>query len=253
MRRSLLLLPVLLLAACGASTPASGSADALRGSLTVLAAASLTDSFNKAGADFTKAHPNLKIRFSYAGSSTLVTQITQGAPADLFASADQANMDRVTSAGLNAAAPEVFAHNRLEIVVQAGNPKHISGLADLARPGVLVDLAGPAVPAGKYAAQSLARAGVKVTPVSQETDVKAVVSKVSLGEADAGIVYVTDVKAGGSSVAGVPIPDQDNVTATYPAVVLKDAANAAAATAFLDYLLGSGGQATLAGYGFLGK
>jgi len=247
--RAAVALLALLLAACGGPAAKPAAADPVTGSLTVLAASSLTEAFNRAGADFHRLHPDVAVRFSFAGSSTLVQQIVQGAPADVFASADQPNMDKVTQAGLGGAAPEVFAHNRLEIVVAAGNPKRITTLADLARPGLLVDLAGPSVPAGKYALQALQAAGVKVTPVSQETDVKSVVSKVALGEVDAGIVYVTDVKAGGSAVAGVEIPDPDNVTATYPVVVLKESQNRTAAAAFVSYLRGPG-QATLASFGF---
>jgi molybdate transport system substrate-binding protein len=239
----------LVLAACG-SVPAPAVADPVKGSLTVFAAASLTEAFNKLGADFHAQHPAATVRFNFAGSPTLVTQLTQGAQADVFASADQANMDRVTAAALNSGPPQVFARNKLEIVVEKGNPKHITSLADLAQPGMLVVLAGPTVPAGKYAGQALQAAGVKVTPVSQETDVKSVVSKVALGEADAGIVYVTDVRAAGSSVAGIAIPDQDNVIAAYPAVALKGAANPVAARAFLDYLLGPG-RVTLTSFGFV--
>jgi molybdate transport system substrate-binding protein len=237
-----------VLAACG-SVPAPATVDPVKGSLTVFAAASLTEAFNKAGADFHTLHPAATVQFNFAGSPTLVTQITQGAQADVFASADQANMDKVTTAGLNSGTPQVFARNKLEIVVEKGNPKHITSLADLAQPGLLLVLAGPTVPAGKYAGQALQAAGVKVTPVSQETDVKSVVSKVELGEADAGIVYVTDVKAASPLVEGVAIPDQYNVVATYPAVVLKDSPNPVAAKAFLDYLLGPG-RANLASFGF---
>ena len=241
----------LLLAACGAPA-APATADPVKGTLDVFAAASLTESFRQLGADFHRAHPAATVEFNFNGSPTLVTQIEQGAPADLFASADQANLDRVTEAGLAGGPPVVFAHNQLEIVVARGNPRHIGGLADLARPGLLVVLAGPTVPAGRYAAQALQAAAVRVTPVSEETDVKSVVSKVALGEADAGIVYRTDVSAAGSSVSGVPIPARYNVVATYPAVVLKGAANPVAARAFLDYLSGPG-QATLARFGFGGR
>ena len=252
MRRALLLgAAALQLAACGGS-PAPAASGTVSGTLDVFAAASLTESFRQIGADFQRAHPAAKVVLNFNGSPTLVTQIQQGAPADLFASADQANMEKVTAGGLASGAAQVFAHNQLEIVVAKGNPKHIAGLADLARPGLLVVLAGPSVPAGRYAGQALAAAGVRVTPVSQETDVKSVVSKVALGEADAGIAYVTDVRAGGPEVGGVAIPSRDNVTSTYPAVVLKGAGNPVAARAFLDYLLGPG-QATLARYGFSGR
>jgi molybdate transport system substrate-binding protein len=239
----------LLLAACGSVPASPAPPDPVKGSLTVFAAASLAEAFGKAGADFHQLHPAATVRFNFAGSPTLVTQITEGAQADVFASADQPNMDRVTGAGLGAGTPRIFARSKLEIVVEKGNPRHIAGLADLARPGLLVVLAGPTVPAGKYAREALQAAGVKVTPVSAETDVKSVVSKVALGEADAGIVYLTDVSAASSTVDGVAIPDQYNVVAAYPAVVLRDAPNPVAARAYLDYLLGAG-RANLASFGF---
>jgi molybdate transport system substrate-binding protein len=239
----------LLLTGCGAVAGPPAGGDPVAGAITVFAAASLTEAFAKIGSDFHALHPAATVRFNFAGTSTLVTDLDQGAQADVFASADQASMDAVTRAGLAGGSSAVFARNRLEIVVEPGNPKRISGLADLARPGLIVLLAAPTVPAGRYAAEALQAAGVTVTPASQETDVKSVVSKVALGEADAGIAYVTDVKAGGSSVAGVAIPDPDNVTATYPAAVVKGASNPVGARAFLDYLLGPG-QRTLAGFGF---
>ncbi len=154
-------------------------------------------------------------------------------------------------ADLVAESPSIFAHNRLEIVVGAGNPKHITGLSNLAQSGLIVVLCAPAVPCGRYAAQALQKAVMTVKPASQETDVKAVVSKVALGEADAGIVYVTDVKAAGSGVQGVEIPLSLNVVADYPVAILKDSQNAPLAKAFVSYLLGAG-QPTLARYGFTG-
>ena len=220
------------------------------GSITVFAAASLTDAFKTLGLRFQGQHEAVTVDFNFAGTPTLVTQLENGAQADVFASADGTNMDRLKSDGLTAGDSRVFAHNKLEIVVAPGNPRHISSLADLATPGVIYVAAGPSVPAGKYAGQALAKAGVKVTPRSLETDVKSVVSKVELGEADAGIVYTTDVKAAGDKVAGVAIPDQYNVTATYPIVVVKGAPNPSLAQAFIDYVLSTAGQAVLASYGF---
>jgi molybdate transport system substrate-binding protein len=160
-------------------------------------------------------------------------------------------MQKAVDAGLVAGSPSIFAHNRLEIVVGSGNPKHVAGLSDLGRSGLVVVLCAPVVPCGHYAAQALQNAGVTVQPASQETDVKAVVSKVALGEADAGIVYVTDVKAAGAAVQGVQIPLSANVVADYPVAVLKDSQNAPLARAFISYLLGAG-QATLGRYGFTG-
>ena len=247
--RILSLVSVTFLAACGSSGSPSAS---LTGTDSVFAAASLTDSFKALGSAFQIAHPGTTVQFNFAGSPTLVTQIEQGAAADVFASADTTNMDKLNADGLTRGAGQVFAHNKLEIVVAAGNPRHITGLADLAKPGVIYITAAATVPAGKYALQVLASAGVKVTPKSLETDVKSVVSKIELGEADAGIVYVTDVKAAGSKVTGVPFPDSVNVIATYPIVAVKGAAqNSNLAEAFIAYVLSADGQAKLQSFGFL--
>jgi molybdate transport system substrate-binding protein len=180
-----------------------------------------------------------------------VTQIEQGASADVFASADTTNMDKLKADGFAAGTPQIFAHNKLEIVVAAGNPKGVTGLADLAKPGVIYITAAPTVPAGKYALQILANAGVKVAPKSLETDVKAVVSKIELGEADVGIAYTTDVTAAGAKVTGIPIPDAVNVIATYPLVAVKGAKNADLASAFIAYVVSAEGQAKLQSFGFL--
>jgi molybdate transport system substrate-binding protein len=238
-----------LLTACGNS--GSPSTTALSGTASVFAAASLTDSFKALGTAFQTSHSGTSVQFNFAGTPTLVTQIEQGASADVFASADKTNMDKLTADGFTTGTSKVFAHNKLEIVVAAGNPKGITGLADLAKPGVIYITEGATVPAGKYALQILASAGVTVTPKSLETDVKSVVSKIELGEADAGIVYVTDVKAAGSKVTGVPIPDSVNVIATYPIVAVKGTRNSALANAFIAYVLSADGQATLQSFGFL--
>jgi molybdate transport system substrate-binding protein len=247
-------LVLLLAVACGGSASQSSpspSADQVTGNLTVLAAASLTDAFNTIGGQFKAKHSGVDVKFSYAGSPTLVTQIQQGAPADVFASADQPNMQKVVDGGLSSGAPKVFARNKLQLVVQAGNPKQIQSVADLAKPGLKVDVCAPGVPCGTYSTTVFNKAGVKVTPVSQEDNVKAVVTKVSLGEVDAGIVYTTDVTSGGSKVQGVTIPEDQNVTASYPIVQLKAATNAKAAQGFIEFVSGSEGQKTLASYGFL--
>src|SRR4029077_5482411 len=198
-----------------------------------------------------KANPGVGVNFSFAGTPTLVTQIEQGAPADVFASADTDNMTKLTTDGFTSGASQVFARNQLEIVVAPGNPKGITGLADLAKPGVIYITEGPTVPAGKYSLQALAAAGVKVTPKSLETSVTAVISKIELGEADAGIVYTTDVSAAGNKVQGVPIPAADNVIATYPIAAVKGASHSVVARAFIAYVLSGKGQSTLATYGFL--
>jgi molybdate transport system substrate-binding protein len=238
-------------AACGgvAGQP-SPPTDPVTGELTVFAAASLTDAYGQIGRDFGRAHPDARVTFNFAGSPTLVLQIRQGAPADVFASADQANMQALVDAGQADGAPSVFARNNLQIVVAAGNPKRIAGLADLARPGLVVDLCAPGVPCGAYARQALSRANVSVAPKSLEQDVKAVVTKVSLGEADAGIVYTTDVRAAGAKVAGVDIPADENVVASYPIVRVKGSKNPVTASAFVSWVLSARGQAVLGRFGF---
>jgi molybdate transport system substrate-binding protein len=219
------------------------------GKLTVLAAASLSEAFKELGAGFQERHPGTKITFSFDASSALATQANNGAPADLFASADQANMKKVTDAG-NATGPRVFARNKLAIIVAKGNPRKITSLADFDRPGMRFVLCAPEVPCGKYGAEVLTKAGVKAKPKSLETNVKAVVTKVTSGEADAGIGYVTDAKAAGTAAEGIEIPASSNVVAEYPMAVLKQSANAKLAYAFLDYILGPEAQAVLAKYGF---
>jgi molybdate transport system substrate-binding protein len=244
-RRAAALIPLLLLAACG-SDDAAG-----RRTVTVFAAASLTAAFQEIGDAFARAEPGTSVTFNFAASSELVTQITQGAPADVFASADEANMITLTDAGEAAGPPVVFARNVLEIVVAPGNPIGITSVADLARPDLVVVLCAPQVPCGRYAAKAVAQAGVEVTPRSLEQNVKGVVSKVALGEADAGIVYRTDVVAAGASATGVEIPEAQNVLAAYPIVVTAGASDADASRAFVDFVLSPAGQRILASKGFL--
>jgi molybdate transport system substrate-binding protein len=239
----------LLLAACGGDDDAGGSSGAESpAEIKVFAAASLTAAFTELGEQFTAANGGTKATFNFAGSQALATQIQQAAPADVFASADMANMDKVKDL---TGTPRNFASNLLQIVVEQGNPRAIKGLDDLANPDLKVVLAAPDVPAGKYAAEALARADVTVKPVSQEDNVKAVVTKVSLGEADAGIVYVTDVTAGGDKIEGVDIPEELNVTATYPIAIVKASKAQQAAQAFVDLVLSAEGQQVLNKYGFL--
>jgi molybdate transport system substrate-binding protein len=249
-RISALISAAVLVCACSGNGGPPETAG-LNGSIFVFAAASLTDAFTALGAAFQAAHAGTTVQLIFAGSPTLVSHIEQGASADLFASADTQNMDRLKADGFTAGRPQVFAHNKLEIVVAAGNPKSITGLADLAKPGVIYITAAPSVPAGKYALQILASAGVKLTPRSLETDVRSVVGKVELGEADAGIVYATDVRAAGSQVTGVPIPDSVNVIATYPIVAVKGSRNSNLGGAFISYVESAAGQATLQSFGFL--
>ena len=179
-----------------------------------------------------------KATFSYDASSALVQQITQGAPADVFASADTANMDKLTAASLNGTEPVIFATNLLQIIVAPGNPKGITGVADLANPDLKVVVCAPEVPCGAYAKQIFDKAGTTVTPVSLEQNVKGVVTKVTAGEADAGIVYVTDVTAAGTKAAGVDIPADINVVAKYPIATVKTSTNQDVDQAFIDFLLG---------------
>jgi molybdate transport system substrate-binding protein len=234
------------LAACGGGG-SGGSGGQSPAEIKVFAAASLTAAFTELGRRYTAAQ-GTKVTFNFAGSQALATQIGQGAPADVFASADLDNMAKVKDL---VGTPQSFASNRLAIVVEQGNPRGIRTLDDLAGGDVKVVLAAREVPAGRYAKQVLDRAGVKVTPVSQEDNVKAVVAKVSLGEADAGIVYVTDVAAGGARVEGVDIPREQNVVATYPIATVKAGKAQDAAQAFMDLVLSGQGQEVLPRYGFL--
>jgi molybdate transport system substrate-binding protein len=239
----------LVLAACGGNDNASsGGSSGSANEIKVFAAASLTAAFNELGQQYTSANGGTKVTFNFAGSQALASQIQQGAPADVFASADTTNMDKVRDL---VGAPQSFASNLLQIVVEKGNPKGVKGLDDLANPDLKVVLAAPDVPAGKYAQQALEKARVTVRPVSQEDNVKAVVTKVSLGEADAGIVYVTDVTAGGGKVEGVDIPEDQNVTATYPIATVKASKAQDKAQAFMDLVLSDQGQQVLKKYGFL--
>jgi molybdate transport system substrate-binding protein len=244
-----LVVAALVLAACaGDDDPTGGTSGAgSPAGIKVFAAASLTAAFNELGQRFTAAN-GTKVTFNYAGSQALGNQIRQAAPADVFASADVPNMEKVEDL---VGRPQVFASNLLQIVVEKGNPKGIERLADLAGGDLKVVLAAEEVPAGKYARQVLDRAGVSVQPVSLEDNVKAVVTKVSLGEADAGIVYVTDVGAGGDRIEGVDIPTEANVVATYPIATVKAGGNQRQARAFVNLVLSDQGQRVLGQHGFL--
>jgi molybdate transport system substrate-binding protein len=241
----------LVTAFCVARAPGADNVQPAARGVVVLAAASLTDAFKAISAEFEKAHPGVAVQFSFAGSSTLVQQIGEGAPADVFASADEANMQKAADAGELAGPARIFATNSLVIAVPAGNPKHIASLGDLTRSGLSLVLAAPAVPAGKYAAQAFAKAGLPVPSASQEVDVRAVLNKVALDEADAGIVYVTDIRAAGGKVEAVPIPEQYNVVARYPIAVLKHARDPNGAAAFVDFVLSPAGRTTLETFGFM--
>lgn len=247
-----------LLAACGGggqtagpSEPAPGTATtAISGELTVFAAASLTDAFEEVGRQFEEANPDVSVTFNLASSSTLATQITQGAPADVFASANQTQMDVVDEADLVVGDRTTFARNSLQIAVEPGNPRGIESLEDLTRDDVTVVLAAEEVPAGEYALEALDAQGLEVGPASLETDVRAVLSRVALGEADAGVVYTSDIVAAGGDVEGVAIPADQNVHASYPIATLTDAANFEAARAFVEYVASDDGRQVLGAFGF---
>ena len=232
------------------SREASSTGGGPSGEITVFAAASLKKTFTRIGADFEKAHPGAKVTFSFAGSSDLVAQIQQGAPADVLATADTRNMGRVTAESLTAAPPVVFASNTLEIAVPAGNPAHVSSLADLVQPGVKVVLCAPAVPCGSAATKVEQAAGVDIKPVSEEQSVTDVLGKVSAGEADAGLVYVTDVEGAGDAVQGITFPQSSAAVNSYPIAALKASRNAALADAFVQAVTGAPGQQVLAAAGF---
>lgn len=243
----------LLLAGCSGATPAPGSsstgASEVTGTLTISAAASLSSAFDEIAQGFEAEYPGVQIQpISYDGSSTLATQIIGGAPVDVFASADENNMDKVVDAGL-AEGPQVFATNTLVIAVPEGNPAGIESLADLAKPGATVVLCAQEVPCGAASQKLLSAAGITVTPVSQEQNVTAVLTKVAAGEADAGLVYATDVK-GRDDVESLTPEGAEAVVNRYPIVALKDAPDAAAAAAFVAYVRGEHGQQILASHGF---
>jgi molybdate transport system substrate-binding protein len=222
----------------------------ISGNLSISAAASLQSAFTAMAAAFEKTHPQVSVSINFGASSTLARQIIDGAPVDVFASADQTNMTKVAEAQLLSDVPTIFATNSLEIIVRKGNPSGIDSLADLARTGLIYVTCAPEVPIGRYATEALRDAGVTVKPASFEPDVKGIVTKVSSGEADAGIVYRTDVLAAGKTAAGVAIPDQFDVRATYPQAVLISSPNETAANAWTSFVSGADGQAILRAYGF---
>lgn len=236
-------------AAGEASTPDATSGAELSGTLTVFAAASLTDTFDALADDFERQHPSVDVVLNYGGSSALAQQIVSGAPADVFAAASEATMQTVVSEGL-ATEAVVFATNTLELVVPPGNPGNVTGLADLARPELAIALCDPVVPCGAAAEKLLAAAEVAASPDTLEEDVKAVVTKVLLGEADAGLVYVTDVRAAGAEVEGIEVPDAAAALNLYPVTALADAPSPLLAQAWVALLTGPDGQAALAEAGF---
>jgi molybdate transport system substrate-binding protein len=238
-------LSVATLTACGGDD-SSGSAKV---TLRVFAAASLTESFTTLGKEFHKDHPDTRVVFEFGPSSGLAEQIGQGAPADVFASASPTNMDTVVKAG-SASDPKDFVTNSAEIALPPSNPASITQLSDLAKPGVKIVVCQPQVPCGTVAAEVFAKAGLKVKPVSEEVDVKSTLAKVTLGEADAGMVYVTDVQAAGDKVKGIEIPADQNASTTYPISTLSKSKHEKQAKEFEDLVLSDDGAAVLEKAGF---
>jgi molybdate transport system substrate-binding protein len=248
-----LAIAVPLLVGSSASASVDAKQPKLSGSITVSAAASLTEAFTKMGSDFHTKHKSTAITFNFGSSSSLVTQIQAGAPADVFASADLTNMDKLVTTGRVGVSPTVFARNQLEIAVKPGNPKVVRTLADLKTVGTIA-LCASTVPCGTYAANVLSRAAVSIpeTSVTRGVDAKATIAAVAQGDANAALVYVTDVKAAGTTVLGVVIPDEQNTIAVYPIAPLATTTNVKLAKAFVAYVASPAGQRTLAKFGFLG-
>ena len=249
------IMAALVLAGCGSDGADSAATSGSReggptGTLTVLAAASLTDVFTALGDELTAANPGLEIRFDFAGSRALATQIVQGAPADVFASADEPQMEVVVDEGLVAGGPVVFTSNVLEIAVPAGNPGGVTGLEDFTRDDLALALCAPEVPCGRAAQDVFAAAGVRPEPDTYEEDVRAALTKVELDEVDAALVYASDVVSAGNRVEGIAFPEAEDAVNRYPICVLADAPNPAAAEAFLALVESDGGQQALADAGF---
>ena len=246
-RRALVsaLVPITLFSAC-----ASSSESQEQTTLNVYAASSLATPFAYAALAYEKNHPGVKVQFNLGASSDLARFVQEGAPADVFASADVANMDKVESQDLLDSASVIFATNYLEIIVEKGNPLGISSLEDLSNPDLIFVTTNPDVPIGKYTAEVLKKAGVSITPDSFESNVKGIMLKVASGEADAGIVYHSEVIAADDQVEGVEIPTEFNIVAKYPIGIIKNTAYKKQAQEFVDFLLSPKGQALLIQYGF---
>jgi molybdate transport system substrate-binding protein len=249
------------LAGCGSSSSSGGAArsasasssasasPSVSGSITVFAAASLQGTFTQLGRQFEAAHPGVKVMFSFGASSALATQIVNGAPADVFASASPKNMQQVVTAG-DASNPVTFAKNVMEMAVPPANPAGVTSVSDLANSSVTVALCQPQVPCGVTAAKVFSNAKITVKPVTLEPDVKSVLSKVELDAVDAGMIYVTDVKAAGSEVKGVVIPANLNASTAYPIAPISKSSNVATAQAFAACVASPAGEAVLAAAGF---
>ena len=244
MKRLVGILIALVVTACG------GSGDA-EGEILVSAAASLTDAFAAVEAEFEEANPGTDVVLNLGSSSTLREQILEGAPADVFASANTSNVDQVVEAGENAGDPEIFVTNSLQVAVPEGNPGGVTGLSDFANEDLVIGLCAEEVPCGEFGREALANAGVTPSIDTDEPDVRALLTKVEAGEVDAGIVYVTDVMSTEGAVEGMEIPEEDNVVAEYPIVALNGAPNPDGAAAFVEFVLSEEGQAILDDFGFI--
>ena len=231
------------------SSPSASASAATTGAITVLAAASLQETFTELGKQFEAAHPGDTVKFSLGPSSGLATEITSGAPADVFASAAPANMDTVVKAG-DASSPQDFARNTAEVAVPPKNPASVASVTDLAKSSVKVALCQPQVPCGVVAAEVFKNAGITVKPVTLQPDVKSVLTQVELGSVDAGVVYVTDVKAAGAKVKGVTIPASENASTLYPIATISGSTHKSEAQSFVSYVLSPTGQQVLAAAGF---
>lgn len=233
------------------SSASASASDKVSGTVTVFAAASLKESFTELGKEFEAAHPGTKVTFNFGGSDSLAASITGGAPADVFAAASPKTMQIVTDAGDAEGTPATFVRNQLEIATLPGNPDGISSLKDLTKSGLKVVLCDKEVPCGAAAQKALDARKLKLTPVSYEQDVKSALTKVELKEADAAVVYKTDVKAAGDKVEGVDFPESADAVNDYPITLLKDAPNAEAAKAFIALVQSAEGQNVLTEAGFL--
>ncbi|WP_159921133.1 MULTISPECIES: molybdate ABC transporter substrate-binding protein [Nocardia] len=238
------------LTGCGSDDAGSADADRIGGTVTVFAAASLTETFTELGDRFEAAHPGVRVVYSFGASSALAEQIIQGAPADVFAAAAPKNMQQVVDAGEVTAAPATFARNRLEIAVPKGNPGGVTALADFGRTELEIALCAEQVPCGAAAKTVFQAAGVDPRPDTRETDVKAALTKVKLGEVDAALVYRTDVRAGGAQVEGIAVPEAGKAINDYPVAPLAHAPNAAAAAAFVEFIRSDQARAVFAEAGF---
>lgn len=252
MRRRFVALAVAGVLLAGCSTAEESTSTLAGGELLVSAAASLTDAFGEIEAEFEDANPGIDVVLNLGSSSTLREQIVEGAPADVFASANTSNMDTLVEEGEVTDDPQIFVENLLQIAVPAGNPAGITGLEDFGREELALGLCAEDVPCGDYARQALDAAGVDYSNSidTNEADVRALLTKVEADELDAGITYVSDVVSTGGGVDGVDIPEDQNIVASYPIAVLANAPNPAAAEAFVAFVLSDEGQAILNEWGF---